>query len=59
MIQTGAATILVDCHDIQRHARLLPKSKVLRGVFITHQHHDHHSGLAYLRSAGYKIEWLI
>lgn len=50
---------LVDCHDIESHAHLLPADKRLRGVFITHQHRDHHSGLDYLRRKGYGIEWLI
>jgi beta-lactamase superfamily II metal-dependent hydrolase len=52
-------TFLVDCHNIGDFSHLLPKSKNLRGVFITHQHSDHYSGLKYLRSNGYSIECLI
>lgn len=52
-------TVLVDCHDIEAHAQLLPKSKRIRGVFITHQHRDHYSGLEYLRRKGYSIDFLI
>lgn len=53
------ATFLVDCHNIGDHADLLPSTKRLRGVFITHQHHDHHSGLEYLRNNDYSIDCLI
>ena len=55
----GGVTFLIDCHDIGKHTRLLPATKTLRGVFITHQHADHYSGLEYLRKNGYKIEYLI
>ena len=59
VIQTPSATFLVDCHNIADHSSLLPASKLLRGVFITHQHHDHYSGLDYLYRAGYSVEHLI
>jgi beta-lactamase superfamily II metal-dependent hydrolase len=59
VISCADATFLVDCHNIEQHAHLLPRSKRLRGVFITHQHYDHYSGLAYLRKKGYTIEHLI
>jgi len=59
VIQTPTATFLVDCHNIGNYAHLLPASKRLRGVFITHQHWDHYSGLEYLRNNGYSIEHLI
>ena len=52
-------TFLVDCHRIDEHAHLLPSNKRLRGVFITHQHSDHYSGLEYLRKNGYTIDFLI
>lgn len=58
VIQTDV-TFLVDCHRIDEHRSLLPASKVLRGVFITHQHRDHYSGLEFLRTNGYKVEYLI
>ena len=54
-----ANTFLIDCHNIADYSSLLPPSRRLRGVFITHQHHDHYSGLDYLYRKGYHIEWLI
>ena len=57
IVTTG--TFLVDCHRIEEYARLLPANKQLRGVFVTHQHNDHYSGLDYLRRAGYGIDCLI
>src|SRR5580693_9509511 len=52
-------TFLVDCHEIENYAHLLPASKQIRAVFITHQHSDHYSGLEYLRENGYSIGCLI
>ncbi len=52
-------TYLVDCHGIGEYSRYLPSSKQLTGVFITHQHEDHFSGLNYLRDNGYNIDFLI
>lgn len=59
LIITDSATFLVDCHNIGDHANLLPSSKHILGVFITHQHRDHYSGLIYLKEKGYSIEYLI
>lgn len=59
VIITDSVTFLVDCHNIGNYSNLLPASKTLRGVFITHQHSDHYSGLAYLKDNGYAIEYLI
>jgi len=58
VIQT-TETFLLDCHNIEEHSHLLPDSKRLRGVFITHQHSDHYSGLEYLRRKKYSIEFLV
>jgi beta-lactamase superfamily II metal-dependent hydrolase len=59
VIITDTATFLVDCHNIGEYSQFLPSNKKLRGVFITHQHYDHYSGLEYLRNQGYTIEFLI
>ena len=59
IITTGGRTFLIDCHNIGDHKQYLPKEKRLRGVFITHQHSDHFSGLEYLRDNGYAIDFLI
>jgi len=59
VIVTNSATFLVDCHGIDGHSSLVPASKRLRGVFITHQHEDHYSGLTYLKDYGYSIDCLI
>lgn len=59
VIVTSAATFLVDCHDIEDHAHLLPANKVIRCVFVTHQHSDHYSGLDYLKDKKYQIEHLV
>jgi beta-lactamase superfamily II metal-dependent hydrolase len=53
------ATFLVDCHNISNYSYLLPANKHFTGVFITHQHWDHYSGLDYLRKNKYSIECLI
>jgi len=54
-----SAVFLVDCHNIHDHSNLLPSNKNLRGVFITHQHKDHYSGLRFLGEHGYTIDCLI
>ena len=59
VIKTSSATFLIDCHNIEDHSHLLPSNKNLRGVFITHQHEDHYSGLGYLKDKGYTIDHLI
>lgn len=59
VIQTETATFLVDCYNIEAHKHLLPLTKKLRGVFVTHQHRDHYSGLDYLYQQGYSIDYLI
>ena len=59
VIITDTATFLVDCQNIGEYPSLLPRSKKIRGVFMTHQHSDHYSGLDYLRENGYSIDFLI
>ena len=59
VIKTSNATFLVDCHNIEDHSHLLPSNKNIRGVFVTHQHEDHYSGLSYLKDNGYTIDHLI
>src|SRR5467141_2446847 len=58
LIKTDAI-FLVDCHRIDEHSHLLPQSKHLRGVFVTHQHRDHYSGLEFLRRRKFAIDCLI
>jgi len=53
------ATFLVDCHRLSQHSGLLPISKRIRGLFVTHQHFDHYSGLEFLKTNGYSIDCLI
>lgn len=59
IITVGTKTFLVDCHNIGDYASFLPTSRRLRGVFITHQHNDHYSGLSYLKDNSFNIEYLI
>jgi beta-lactamase superfamily II metal-dependent hydrolase len=59
IIRTQTATFLVDCHHIENFGHLLPSNRKLRGVFITHQHHDHHSGLQYLYDQRFGIDFLV
>jgi beta-lactamase superfamily II metal-dependent hydrolase len=59
VIITDNATFLIDCHNIGDYSHLLPSDKHLRGVFITHQHEDHYSGLNYLGEKDYSIDHLI
>jgi beta-lactamase superfamily II metal-dependent hydrolase len=59
VILTESATFLVDCHNISNFSYLLPNNKNIRGMFITHQHEDHYSGLNYLKDNNYSIDCLI
>lgn len=59
IIQTDKDTFLVDCHGIDEFRSYLPKSKIIKGVFITHQHSDHYSGLKYLYDNSFSIENII
>lgn len=59
IIISGASTFLIDCHKIEDNAGLLPFNKRIKAVFITHQHRDHFSGLAYLMQKGYSVDFLI
>jgi len=59
IIVSDSFTFLVDCERIEDYSHLLPATKYLRAVFITHQHRDHYSGLQYLRENGYAIGCLI
>ncbi len=59
VIRTATGTFLVDCHRMGDFSSLLPSSKSITGVFVTHQHSDHYSGLNYLKDNGYTIGCLI
>ena len=59
VIRSESTTILVDTHGIGEHAHLLPRSKIVKAVFITHQHYDHFDGLGYLKDNGYTIDYFI
>ncbi len=59
IIQTDLATFLVDCHGIENYSHLLPPRKNIRGVFITHQHNGHDSGLKYLLENDFTVDFLL
>lgn len=60
IVESEGDVIIIDCcEDLINHANLLPASKILKAVFITHQHYDHFLGLEYLKNNGYLIEYLI
>jgi beta-lactamase superfamily II metal-dependent hydrolase len=59
IIITDSATFLIDCHNIGDYSNSLPKDKHIRGVFVTHQHTDHYSGLTYLKENNFSIDCLI
>ena len=59
IIQSDEGTIIVDCYNLEDYINLLPKSKNIKAVFVTHQHYDHFLGLEYLKNNNYSIEYLI
>lgn len=59
IISTDTGSFLIDCHNISEFSCYLPSNKNFVGVFITHQHTDHFSGLKYLYDNKYSIECLI
>jgi len=59
LIETNGETVLVDCVNPVEYRNLLPTSKSILAVFLTHQHYDHFTGLEYLKDNGYSIGYLI
>ncbi len=59
IIESNGGTILIDCYNLVNYSNLLPSSKVINAVFITHQHYDHFLGLEYLKDNNYSINYLI
>lgn len=59
IINTGSVTFMVDCYNIERYANLLPHNKIIKALFVTHQHYDHFLGMKYLKEEGYTIQYLI
>lgn len=60
IITSKGRTIIVDCCSrIDEYTNLLPNSKTIDAVFITHQHRDHFRGLEYLKNEDYRITNLI
>lgn len=59
LIQSNNSVILVDCYNIENFSYMLPSNKIIKAVFITHQHYDHFLGLNYLKDNGYSIEYLL
>lgn len=59
VVRTDTGTFLVDCHQIGEYLDMLPPDKHIRGVFITHQHEDHYSGLAFLWEKKYTIDCMV
>jgi beta-lactamase superfamily II metal-dependent hydrolase len=59
IISTNEGIVLIDCFNIENYKHLLPNSKSIVAVFITHQHYDHFTGLQYLKDNKYFIRDLI
>ena len=59
IIQILNDTFLIDCYEISNYVHLLPSSKRIKALFITHQHYDHFLGMEYLKDNNYSIDYLI
>jgi beta-lactamase superfamily II metal-dependent hydrolase len=59
IIKAHEDTILIDCYNIEKYSQYLPKNKSINAVFITHQHYDHFTGLEFLKTNNYSIQYLI
>lgn len=59
IIQTDTNTYLIDCYNINNYSYLLPNSKKIKALFVTHQHYDHFMGMEYLLDNNYHVDYLI
>jgi beta-lactamase superfamily II metal-dependent hydrolase len=59
IIESNGNTILIDCVNPEDFRYLLPASKSIFAVFLTHQHYDHFTGLEYLKNEGFSIDYII
>ena len=57
--ESNGDPLIVDCYSLIDYKHLLPSSKKIKAVFVTHQHYDHFLGLEYLKDNNYSIEYLI
>lgn len=60
LIDSGSGVVMIDCNEfIEDHSSVLPRSKVIDVLFITHQHYDHFLGMEFLKTEGFTIRNLV
>lgn len=55
----GGDCFMIDCYNESVFKGYLPSNKLIKALFITHQHYDHFTGMEYLINNGYSVEYLI